>query len=41
VNNVPHTFLIDKTGKIVWQHNNYAPGDEKEVRAQLRKLTGK
>jgi peroxiredoxin len=31
VNNVPHTFLVDGDGKIVWQHNNYATGDEEEL----------
>ena len=31
VNNVPHTFLIDGEGNIVWQHNNYNPGDEYEL----------
>ena len=28
VNNVPYTFLIDGKGKIVYEHNNYVPGDE-------------
>lgn len=28
VNNIPHTFLLDGEGNIVWQHNGYAPGDE-------------
>lgn len=28
VNNVPHTFLTDSSGKIVYTHNNYSPGDE-------------
>ena len=28
VNNVPHTFLLNGEGKIVWDHNNYSPGDE-------------
>jgi len=31
VNNVPHTFVIDKNGKIVYSHNNYSPGDEEEL----------
>ncbi|PWH84852.1 TlpA family protein disulfide reductase [Brumimicrobium oceani] len=31
VNNVPHTFLVDGNGKIVYSHNNYAPGDEYEL----------
>lgn len=38
VNNVPHTFLIDGNGNIVWQHNNYAEGDEEELHEQLLKL---
>jgi cytochrome c biogenesis protein CcmG, thiol:disulfide interchange protein DsbE len=39
VNNVPHTFLIDGEGNIVWQHNNYAPGDEEELLVEIKKLT--
>lgn len=39
VNNVPHTFLIDKEGNIVYSHNNYAPGDEDELYEELLKLT--
>jgi thiol-disulfide isomerase/thioredoxin len=31
VNNVPHTFLVDGSGNVVWQHNNYSPGDEDEL----------
>jgi len=38
VNNVPHTFLIDSEGNIVWQHNNYAEGDEEELYEELLKL---
>ncbi|MBU2018784.1 MAG: TlpA family protein disulfide reductase [Bacteroidetes bacterium] len=38
VNNVPHTFLLDKSGKIVYAHNNYAPGDEDKLYAELLKL---
>lgn len=36
--NVPHTFLVDGEGNVVWQHNNYAPGDEDEVHEELLKL---
>ena len=39
VNNVPHTFLIDGKGKIVWDHNNYAAGDEKKLKAELLKIS--
>jgi peroxiredoxin len=41
VNNVPHTFLIDGSGKIVAQHNSYAPGDEEKLLEELQKLTAK
>lgn len=36
--NVPHTFLIDGNGNIVWQHPNYVDGDEEELHEQLLKL---
>ncbi len=39
VNNVPHTFLIDGNGHIVWQHNSYAPGDEDELYELVEKLS--
>jgi cytochrome c biogenesis protein CcmG/thiol:disulfide interchange protein DsbE len=39
VNNVPHTFLIDGKGNIVWQHNSYAPGDEDELFELVQKLS--
>ncbi|MCO6482017.1 MAG: TlpA family protein disulfide reductase [Flavobacteriales bacterium] len=41
VNNIPHTFLVDGKGNIVWQHNNYEPGDEKQLYQQVKKLAGK
>ncbi len=41
VNNVPHTFLLDGQGNIVWQHNNYEPGDEIELFEQVKKLVAK
>lgn len=39
VNNVPHTFLIDKNGNIVYTHNNYAPGDEEKLFEEIKKLS--
>ncbi len=36
--NVPHSFILDKNGKIVWQHNSYSPGDEDEIYEILKKL---
>jgi len=41
VNNVPHTFLLNGKGEIVWQHNNYVPGDEKELFRKVQELGGK
>ena len=41
VNNVPHTFLVDQSGNIVYSHNNYAPGDEEKLYAEIKKLTNK
>lgn len=38
VNNVPHTFLLNGNKEIVWQHNSYADGDEKELLEQVKKL---
>lgn len=38
VNNVPHTFLVDANGKIVWQHNSYSEGDEYELFELVKKL---
>jgi cytochrome c biogenesis protein CcmG/thiol:disulfide interchange protein DsbE len=38
VNNVPHTFLLDGKGNVVWQHNSYAPGDEEELFEEIKKL---
>lgn len=38
VNNVPHTFLLNGSGEIVWQHNGYNPGDEEELLELVRRL---
>lgn len=38
VNTIPHTFLVDGSGKIVWQHNSYAPGDEEKLFDLVRRL---
>jgi peroxiredoxin len=38
VNNVPHTFLLDEDGTVVYSHNNYAPGDEEELYDHLLEL---
>lgn len=40
VNNVPHTFLLDGNGKIVSQHNTFAPGDEDKLYEEIKKISG-
>ena len=35
VQNVPHLFVINGKGKIVYQHTGYTPGDEEEIRKHL------
>ena len=36
--NVPHTFLVNGKGEVVWTHNNYSEGDEDELYEELLKL---
>lgn len=38
VNNVPHTFLVDGSGKVVWSHNSYTEGDEEKLYENVKKL---
>jgi cytochrome c biogenesis protein CcmG/thiol:disulfide interchange protein DsbE len=41
VNNVPHTFLVDTDGKIVYSHNNYADHDEDLLYEEIKKISKK
>lgn len=36
--NIPHTFVLDGKGNIVWQHAGYNPGDEDYLIEILRKV---
>ncbi len=38
VASVPFTLLLDTTGKIVFEHTGYAPGDELELEDQIKEL---
>lgn len=38
VNDVPHTFVINGKGEIVWQHEGYKPGDESELYEVIKKV---
>jgi peroxiredoxin len=35
VQNVPHMFVLDSTGRIVYNHQGYTDGDEEEIRELL------
>ena len=35
---MPHVFLYDKNGKLVYTHVGYAPGDEQLLLRELKKL---
>lgn len=39
VNTIPHTFLLNREGEILWQHNSYTPGDEDELYELIKKET--
>jgi peroxiredoxin len=41
VGNVPHTFLIDKDGNIVYNHSGYTPGDEEKLYEEIKKYSTK
>jgi len=36
--NVPHTFILNGQGEIVWQHTGYQPGAEEELIQAVRDL---
>lgn len=38
VNMIPHTFLIDGEGKVVWQHTSFSQGSELELIEKVRRL---
>lgn len=36
--NIPQTFVVDKSGNIVYTHSGYTPGDEYELEKKLKAL---
>lgn len=38
VNMIPHTFLLDKNGKIVYQHTSYYEGLEDDIYEMVQKV---
>lgn len=39
VTNIPHTFLLNGDGEIIWQHTGFSPGDEEELQHQLQRVS--
>lgn len=37
VNEIPHTFVLNRHGQIVYQHKSYAPGDEELLLEAIKK----
>jgi cytochrome c biogenesis protein CcmG, thiol:disulfide interchange protein DsbE len=38
---IPQTFVLDKEGNIIFQHEGYTPGDEFELEKVLKEAAGK
>jgi hypothetical protein len=38
---VPHVFVVDAAGKIIYSHTSYVPGNEVELFKAIKKSTGK
>jgi len=41
VNPIPHTFLLDKNKKVVWEHVTYSDGDEEELYEKVLEISTK
>jgi peroxiredoxin len=38
---IPHTFLLDQNGKIIYQHSGYVEGDEFSLEEKIKALMSK
>ncbi len=38
VNMIPHTFLINGDGEVVWQHTSFSEGSEIELFEMVKKI---
>ncbi len=38
---VPHTYVLDQSGNIIFEHNGYTPGDELELEELFKELKKK
>ncbi|MBD5201333.1 MAG: TlpA family protein disulfide reductase [Bacteroidales bacterium] len=39
VNDIPHAFIVDGNGNVVWTHQGYIDGGENDIYEELIKLT--
>ncbi len=39
VNTIPHTFLLNGEGEVVWQHTSYAEGSEHQLFDKVKKIS--
>lgn len=39
VNDIPHTFIVDGEGNVVWNHQGYIDGGEEDIFEVLKQLT--
>ena len=39
VTDIPHVFIVDGQGNVVWNHKGYVDGGEEEIIEKLRELT--
>lgn len=39
VNDIPHVFIIDGEGNIVWNHQGYVDGGEEDILEEVKKFT--
>lgn len=40
IQSVPHTFVADQNGNIIYTHSGYSPGDEYELEDKLKASSG-
>ena len=41
VNDIPHVFVVDGAGNIVWNHQGYVDGGEEDILEAVKKALGK
>lgn len=41
VNDIPHVFVVDGEGNIVWNHQGYVDGGEEDILEAVKKALGK